>query len=631
MPPPKDPAVVRFVRAALGPNADGTADAILLARFADARDEAAFELLVWRHAGMVLRVCQATLRDCHAAEDATQATFLALARQASSAGRRGAVAGWLYRVARRVAARAAWRRRKQLAAVSDHLDRLPAPASDRDPDAAQVLHDELDRLPDKYRAPVLLCFFEGLTHAEAARRLGLPVGTVNAQVARAKDRLHRRLVARGVVTPTVLAALVASDAIALPPSFVASTSHAAVAFAAGSATVPGVSITVLELAKGAIKAMILTKLQWAAGVAVTCGTLTLGGVWAGGRGPARPGVADTPDEPRAAVATPAERTVTRSQRQRSFNHLKQIGLAFHNHHDATGRLPGDIRSKDGKPLLSWRVALLPYLEQAALFNQFKADEPWDSEHNLKLLSRMPDVYRVEIEPKDATHTYYQVFAGPGTPFGPKSGGRGTIRPGMGGTFGQPGAGQPATTPGFEDFRGQPGTAPAPDMADRFRVAFTDITDGTSNTLGVVEAGPPVPWTKPADIPYDPKKPVTKLDGPFADVLHASTLDGAAHALRRDIDPAVMRLLVEMGDGQVIPDLGKLRASVPAVTPQDRELLRRLLGEKTRLAEEVARLTHEHLELTGDVAAVQEEVDRLRAVADDLREKNKKLRERRGKE
>src|SRR5262245_17649595 len=242
-PPPTD--VIRYLRTAIGPDAGGPADAALLGRFARDRDEAAFELLVWRHAGMVLRVCRAALRDHHAAEDACQAVFLARARQASRVGRRGTVAGWLFRVARRVSARAA-RRGRPAAAVD--LDRLPTPETDPAPDAdlARLLHDELARLPDRYRVPLLVCFFEGLSHAEAARRLGWPVGTVAGRVARAKGWLRRRLARRGVTAPAGVGALLAAGPAAVGPSFAGVTARAAAAFAAGEGAVPGVSAAVIE-------------------------------------------------------------------------------------------------------------------------------------------------------------------------------------------------------------------------------------------------------------------------------------------------------------------------------------------------------------------------------------------------
>ncbi len=279
---PQAPTVLRCL---LATDTDGAPDADLLTRFAQTRDEAAFELLVWRHAGMVLRACRSVLRDHHAAEDACQAAFLALARRPHAVGRRGTVAGWLYIVARRIAARAA--RRKDQTTTSDRgLDYLPAPPAEPgpDPEAVRLLHDELDRLPDKYRAPVLLCFLDGLTHADAARRLGVPVGTVAGRVARAKEWLCRRLTGRGIAVPAAGLGVfvVNTTAGAVPPAFVAATARAAVALAAGGS--PDVSNGVLELAKGEVRAMSVTKLKWAMGVLAACGALTFGAVWAAGPG-----------------------------------------------------------------------------------------------------------------------------------------------------------------------------------------------------------------------------------------------------------------------------------------------------------------------------------------------------------
>src|SRR5262245_48328049 len=116
-------AIRDYLRAVGGVNPSGPADAELLARFAAARDESAFELLVWRHAALVQRVCRAVLRDHHAAEDAAQAAFLVLARKAHTFAGRGSVVGWLYRVARRIAVRVA-RDRARRPASSDALDRV---------------------------------------------------------------------------------------------------------------------------------------------------------------------------------------------------------------------------------------------------------------------------------------------------------------------------------------------------------------------------------------------------------------------------------------------------------------------------------------------------------------------------
>src|SRR5436190_9871031 len=131
-------AIRDYLRAAVGVEAGGAADAELLARFAATRDESAFELLVWRHAALVQCVCRAVLRDHHAAEDAAQAAFLILARKAHTFAGRGSVVGWLYRVARRVAVRLA-KNRAHRAATSAELDRVPATL----PDAARASPDEI--------------------------------------------------------------------------------------------------------------------------------------------------------------------------------------------------------------------------------------------------------------------------------------------------------------------------------------------------------------------------------------------------------------------------------------------------------------------------------------------------------
>src|SRR5262249_2836480 len=149
------------------------------------------------------------------------------------------------------------------------------------------------------------------------------------------------------------------------------------------------------------------------------------------------------------------------------NNLKQIVLAMQNYaEDHGGRLPPAVlQDKDGRPLHSWRVLLLPYLDQGDLYRGFRLNEPWDSPHNLALLPRMPEVYAVPAGlPAEAgagpSRTFYQVFTGPG--------------------------------PAFEGPRGLrfPG----------------DILDGTSETIFVAEAGEPVPWTHPTDLVHESDRP-----------------------------------------------------------------------------------------------------------------------------
>jgi RNA polymerase sigma factor (sigma-70 family) len=207
--------LIQYLRRAARPGeSSGASDAELLRRYADGRDETAFELLVWRHAAMVLGVCQRVLRDAHQAEDALQATFLILARKAGVAARFRNVAGWLHTVAFRVALRA---RARRLARTSKER-----PLEDRDvpgtPDPAvdagwrqlrEVIDEELSRLPDKHRMPFVLYHLEGRTIEETARELKRPVRTVEYWLARARSKLKARLTRRRI-TPTsgLLAAVV---------------------------------------------------------------------------------------------------------------------------------------------------------------------------------------------------------------------------------------------------------------------------------------------------------------------------------------------------------------------------------------------------------------------------------------
>ena len=183
----------------------GLTDGQLLERFTGRRDvaaESAFAALVDRHGAAVLNVCLGVLRDRHDAEDAFQATFLVLARRAGSIRKPDSVASWLYGVALRVASdarTAAARRRAAERKASRASKASVAPADDAgSPDVAPVVREEVARLPDRYRVPVLLCGLDGLSPEQAAVRLGWPVGTVKSRLARGKARLHDRLARRGL-------------------------------------------------------------------------------------------------------------------------------------------------------------------------------------------------------------------------------------------------------------------------------------------------------------------------------------------------------------------------------------------------------------------------------------------------
>jgi RNA polymerase sigma factor (sigma-70 family) len=198
----------------IGKDGGQLSDAQLLERFVRAKDEAAFESLLWRHGPMVLALCQRLLRHRHDAEDAFQAVFLVFFRKAHAISRRECVAGWLYKVAYRVALKARARVRAAVRADDDSLiESLPAPER---PDALlaadrrAALDDTLSRLPEKYRVPLVLHYLEGKTVAQAAQEIGCPPGTVSGRLNRARELLRRGLVRRGVVlsgaaVPAVLA------------------------------------------------------------------------------------------------------------------------------------------------------------------------------------------------------------------------------------------------------------------------------------------------------------------------------------------------------------------------------------------------------------------------------------------
>jgi RNA polymerase sigma factor (sigma-70 family) len=178
----------------------GMSDCQVLERFVESQDETAFEAILTRHGPMVRRVCQQILFDRHDVDDAVQAVFLVLVRKARIIRVEGSLGPWLYTVAGRVAARARANRRKRLARES-FKDNAPEPSYSSTAGASEIpviIHDELCRLPEGLRAPLVLCYLEGLTHDSAARQLHCPVGTVRSRLARARDLLHRRITRRGL-------------------------------------------------------------------------------------------------------------------------------------------------------------------------------------------------------------------------------------------------------------------------------------------------------------------------------------------------------------------------------------------------------------------------------------------------
>jgi Protein of unknown function (DUF1559) len=188
----------------------------------------------------------------------------------------------------------------------------------------------------------------------------------------------------------------------------------------------------------------------------------------------------------------------------SSNNLKQMGLAAHNYNEVNGTLPpAAITDKRGKPLLSWRVAILPFVEQQQLYNQFKLDEPWDGPNNIKLLPLMPKIYAAPGGDALSTgsQTRYRVFQGKGT---------------------------------------APGSP------------LKAITDGPENTILIVEAADPVPWTKPEELEYSPTSPLPRLGGAWSnrgDFL-VCMVNGEVHMIKKDNSDRDLRAAIIIDDKQI---------------------------------------------------------------------------------
>jgi len=263
-------------------------DAGLLDRFVRARDEPAFAALMDRHGPMVMGVCRRVLRDAHAVDDAFQATFLVLVRKAASLRRPNLLGNWLYGVAYRVArqARAAAARQPALGRQVEEMPAGEVVAENVWDELRPVLDAEIDRLPEKYRAPVVLCHLEGKTYAEAARALGWAVGTVSGRLARAREKLRKRLSQRGVTlsAAAVGATLCQKGSAAVPAALAQATLRGALFAASGKAATAGlISAQSLALSQTALRMTLAFKLKLLTAVVV------LGGAAAGVWGLAQPG------------------------------------------------------------------------------------------------------------------------------------------------------------------------------------------------------------------------------------------------------------------------------------------------------------------------------------------------------
>jgi RNA polymerase sigma factor (sigma-70 family) len=720
--------ILRYLRQALD-TPGGVTDADLLQRFVARRDEAAFELLLRRHAGMVLRVCRQVLGNSETAEDAFQATFLVLVRKGASVRRCESLGGWLYRIAYRVALKARGRDRKQAASVGT-LEEVAAPDSvgPAEREWRRLLHEEIERLPAKYRAVVVACYLESRTHEEAAQELGWPRGTVAGRLARARAMLRRRLERRGLVPAaagTVLGALEAGPAPATGlEALIASVLRSSATFLAQGTTAGAVSARAAALAEGVMRAMFWIKVKIAAGL-LLAGLVAGTGVFVllGDR----PAVAQSEaEEAEAAGGAPggAARKLPESKeklahaRSQSRLNLRKLAEAMIAYNDTnghfpppaiygrerpgaggggggmmhravaggaaagperpgaggggggmmppgggmpggsgmpmaggagmmppgnpfggarprmpgsggaaptgapglpggrpqgsgkgpgmqggapggmpgtggmpgmqggappgTGGLPGSVPVQGGKALLSWRVALLPYLGEQHLYKQFKLDEPWDGPHNRKLLDRMPKVYAAPgVEADRPYTTFYQVFVGGGA--------------------------------AFEKHE-----------AMKMPAGFLD---GTSNIILVVEAGHAVPWTKPEDLHYSPDEPLPELGGIFPDVFHAVFVDGAVHTLTKKYDETALRAAITRSAGDLF-DWAKIEArpgqqgalaELEKANARARGELDAIRGEIQMLKEELAAQPDPRLEaLQREQEALRQALAKARAELADLR-------------
>jgi hypothetical protein len=313
--------------------------------------------------------------------------------------------------------------------------------------------------------------------------------------------------------------------------------------------------------------MLLTKLKVTLAVCLAIGLLGMGtaalGGWltqsdyqeqaAGTEPPAVPqgpgpdgGMAEEPEDP-------AKLAASRALSQRNLN---QIGIALHNYHDTYRHFPPPAQyGNHGKPLLSWRVAILPFVEQENLYKRFKLEEPWDSPNNKALLSEMPSIYApVGGAAREPGMTYYQAIVGPGAAF---------------------------------------------ERQRKLRLA--DITDGTANTIFVVEAAAPVPWTKPEDLPFVADQALPKFGGLFQGDFHALFGDGSVRLLSRKVNAEDVRKALTRTGGEVI-DEGKLSARAGGVDQL----------EGNRLAAENAGLKLALQTAAQEIAQLKKEVEAFKA-------------------
>ena len=466
-------------------------DGDLLVRFRDGRgdeSEAAFAALMRRHGPMVLGVCRRVLNDGEDALDAYQATFLILVLKAGTVRRRDSVASWLYGIARHVSLRI----RRAEARRREH-ERLRLRISDAPTggpfDAHEAVHDEVARLPAKFREAVVLCYLEGLTAEAAAERLGCPRGTILSRLSRARDRLRGQLARRGLAVPAALitAGMTARVDAALSPALCEQTYQALLSGQVSPAVNVAAGTTMQTLTRG----VVIAKLQVGTAVlAVGCMAYV---AWAMMR-----------DDGISAQVVPFRRVpapVDDEARSRKATALRQIGLGLLN---TPERLPpAAIVGLDGTLLLSWRVAILPWIGHAELYHRFRLHEPWDSPHNRSLISEMPTLYLTT--------------------------GEGTLAGGL---------------THFRAFGGRDSALTTPNG-----IRLGDVRDGMADTILVVEAEEAVPWTRPEALSVETS--ISPLGRPEDPDFLALFCNGEVRVIRKVVGEAKLQAAITPSGGEPI--------------------------------------------------------------------------------
>jgi RNA polymerase sigma factor (sigma-70 family) len=351
--------ILRHLRRAVRSPAGGDNDARLLDLFLRQRDEAAFESLVLRHGPMVFGVCRRVLGNEQDAEDAFQASFLVLVRNAASVRKRGALGAWLYGVAYRTALEARRAMARRRAKEREVVPRVEE-ADEGGDDLREVLDRELAALPDRYREAVVLCDLEGKGRKEAARELGCPEGTVASRLARGRSLLARRLARYGLAAGAVAAGLSREAwSAGVPAPLVSTTVRAAALFAAGRAATGVVSARVSSLVERVVRAMLVIRLRAMTGVLLLVGVLGAGAGWF-----CYHGVAAQPNAARGAAAQPAGGE--RSEQEKVRQELEAVKADLRKALDHVAALEEKLKGMEGgkeevlfqgKPAAYWVKAL----------------------------------------------------------------------------------------------------------------------------------------------------------------------------------------------------------------------------------------------------------------------------------